>query len=360
MNPASWQGRRVFVTGHTGFKGSWLSLWLQRMGAHVTGYALAPDPVSLFNLAGVSQGMDSHIGDVRDLPALTAAMSAARPDVVLHLAAQALVRESYATPIETFAANVMGTAHVLEAVRATPSVRSVVVVTTDKCYENREWVWGYRETDALGGHDPYSASKACAELVTAAWRNSFFATSGSTMHPVVIATARAGNVIGGGDFSKDRLLPDFVRAAQSDHALEIRHPSAVRPWQFVLEPLAGYLELADRAFNADASVAQAWNFGPDASGARPVREVIESFAQHCAPHAPSQVIYGTPSPTLHETTLLQLDTSKARAHLQWRPVLEFNGTMAMTGAWYRGWLEGADMRALTLQQLDNYLTAVTE
>lgn len=360
MNVSSWQGRRVFVTGHTGFKGGWLSLWLQRLGAHVTGYSLAPHATSLFHCANVAQCMESHIGDIRDLSTLKAAMMAAKPDVVFHLAAQPLVRESYATPIETFATNVMGTANVLEAIRATPSVRAVIVVTTDKCYENREWVWGYRETDALGGHDPYSASKACAELVTAAWRSSFFSNGGDRAHPVVIATVRAGNVIGGGDFSADRLLPDFVRAASDGRPLEIRHPSAVRPWQFVLEPLAGYLELANRACGGDTAVAQAWNFGPDAGGARSVREVVDAFGRFCAPHGPTAVVYGAPPPALHETTLLQLDTAKARAHLAWRPVLDFERTLDLTGAWYRAWLDGADMREFTSRQLDEYIEAVSE
>lgn len=356
MRSSSWQGRRVFVTGHTGFKGSWLSLWLARMGAVVTGYALPPEPLSLFELAGVDAHLDSRIGDIRDVASLGRALSAASPDVVFHLAAQPLVRESYATPVETFATNVMGTAHVLEAVRHVSSVRGVIVVTTDKCYQNREWVWGYREADALGGHDPYSASKACAELVTAAWRSSFFEKDGQ----VLVASARAGNVIGGGDFSRDRLLPDFVRAARDAQVLDIRHPQAVRPWQFVLEPLAGYIELAQRALAGDASIAQAWNFGPDDDGARPVREVIETFAQACAPHAPAQIAYGTIVPALHETTLLKLDTAKARASLAWRPHLDFDQTMALTGAWYRGWLEGSDMRALTLQQLDSYCRNTAE
>lgn len=349
IQPGFWHERRVFLTGHTGFKGSWLALWLAHEGARTTGYALAPPTTpSLYELAGIGAHLDSVTGDINDGAHLRAALEAARPEVVFHLAAQPLVRDSYTEPVATFATNVMGTVNVLEAARAVPSIRAVVVVTTDKCYQNREWVWGYREGDALGGHDPYSASKAAAEIVTAAYRSSFFA--GGT----AIATARAGNVIGGGDFARDRLLPDFIRALEHQTELEIRHPGAVRPWQFVLEPLLGYLELAERAHAGETGIADAWNFGPDEAGTRTVGEIIEGFATACAPHRPV-IRFGAATPQVHEATLLKLDTSKARARLAWRPRLDLDATLALTAEWYRGYLEGADLRALSERQLEHYL-----
>ena len=362
MTSTCWGDRRVFVTGHTGFKGSWLSLWLSLLGARVWGYALPPHSQSLYELAGVADTLHSTLGDIRDQVALRKALADAAPEVVFHLAAQPLVRDSYERPLETFATNVMGTAHVLEAVRAVPSVRAVIVVTTDKCYLNREWVWGYRETDPLGGHDPYSASKACAEIVTAAYRSSFFdtATREKGADAPVIATARAGNVIGGGDFSRDRLLPDFIRAVRDKTTLDIRHPQAIRPWQFVLEPLAGYIELAERALAGDTSVAQAWNFGPDEAGAKPVGEVVNAFAAACGGYQPANLQFGNIRSVLHETTLLKLDTGKARALLKWRPHLDFDQTIALTAQWYCGYLDGADMRTLTRRQLETYHGIVAE
>ena len=350
IDAAFWRGRRVFLTGHTGFKGAWLALWLSGLGARVTGYALAPPTSpSLYELAGVGELLESVTGDIRDAGHLASALQAAEPEVVFHLAAQPLVRDSYAQPVETFATNVMGTAHVLEAARRAPSVRSVVVVTTDKCYQNREWVWGYRETDPLGGHDPYSASKAAAEIVTAAWRASFFDGG------VAIATARAGNVIGGGDFARDRLLPDFIRAVEQGTELEIRHPDAVRPWQFVLEPLCGYLELAQRGHAGVSGSDGAWNFGPDDAGTRTVGEVVRAFAKACAPHAPAAVRFGASGPQPHEATLLKLDTSKARAHLTWRPRLDLDETLRWTADWYRAWLDGRNLRELSERQIQQYL-----
>lgn len=349
--PDFWRGRRVFMTGHTGFKGSWLALWLSYLGARIIGYALPPSTLpSLYELAGIDAYLESVIGDVNDASHLKAALIAAEPEVVFHLAAQPLVRESYAQPVETFATNVIGTVNLLEAVRVTPSVRSVVVVTTDKCYDNHEWIYGYRETDSLGGRDPYSASKAGAELVTSAWRSSFLDAAG-----VAVATARAGNVIGGGDFAPDRLLPDFVRAIERNVDLDIRYPDAVRPWQFVLEPLRGYLDIAQRCYERQPGIASAWNFGPDEDNVRTVRQIIDGFSQAAVWREPVRVRFGAMERQPHEATLLKLDTSKARAHLGWKPRLDLDATLALTAQWYCAWLEHDDMRRVTERQLEHYL-----
>jgi CDP-glucose 4,6-dehydratase len=355
-----WTGRSVLLTGHTGFKGSWLSLWLARLGAAVTGYALpAPTSPSLFADAGVEGVLRrSTIGDVRDLRALSAAFESCRPSVVLHLAAQALVRDSYDDPIGTFATNVMGTANVLEAARRCPSVEAVVVVTTDKCYENREWAWGYREIDPMGGHDPYSSSKGCAELVTASYRRSFFTRDGAGPSPASpaspaarIASARAGNVFGGGDWAKDRLIPDIVRAHRAGTALEIRSPAAIRPWQFVLEPLSGYIALAERLVQDGESFAEAFNFGPDDRDARPVGWLESRFSallgRRGAPRPPT-----TPQP--HEATYLKLDCSKARQKLGWSPRLPLDQALAWTADWYRAQADGQDLRALCHSQIASF------
>ena len=303
---------------------------------------------SLYALAGTARLLAAEtIADINDATQLAQSLQSAAPEVVFHLAAQPLVRESYARPVETFATNVMGTAHLLEAVRRAPSVRAVIVVTTDKCYENREWVWGYRETDALGGHDPYSASKAAAEILTSAWRASFFSTGAS------IVTARAGNVIGGGDFARDRLLPDFVRAIEHEHDLEIRNPHAVRPWQFVLDPLQGYLEPPSAHMPGKAdSTAHGTSGRTNPARARSARSSGGSPTR--ARHG-RRIAFGAIQPQPHEATLLKLDTSKARAHLAWRPRLDLRETLEWTANWYRSYLAGADMHALTRMQLDQYM-----
>jgi CDP-glucose 4,6-dehydratase len=342
-----WRGRRVFVTGHTGFKGAWLSMMLSRLCAQATGYALAPPTrPNLFALAGIGEVIDDHRGDVRDLDSLTRAMAAARPEIVIHLAAQPLVRRSYFDPVETFQTNVMGVVNVLEAARSVESLRAVIIVTTDKCYENREWLWGYRETDRLGGRDPYSNSKACAELAASSYRASFF--SGGAC----VATARAGNVIGGGDFAADRIVPDAVRAILGDQELRVRAPRAVRPWQHALEPLIGYLLLAQKAYLAPAAYAEAWNFGPGAESERPVKDLLDRFMPCWGAEARWRA---DEAEHPHEAGLLRLDASKARERLGWRPRLSFDETIDWTADWYRAFAAGGDMRALSLAQTDAYL-----
>jgi len=347
------------LTGHTGFKGSWLSLWLGTMGARVTGYALAPDThPNVFEQARVGATLErSHIADIRDLAVLRAAMQATEPEVVIHMAAQPLVRESYADPVGTYATNVMGTVHLLEAVRTTPSVRAVVVVTTDKCYENREWVWGYRESDPMGGYDPYSSSKACAELVTAAYRQSFFNAAGDAEHGAAIATVRAGNVIGGGDWSADRLLPDIFRAIQAGQPVEIRNPLATRPWQHVMEPLRGYLTLAQALHEHGPRYAGAFNFGPRQGDAWPVGRVADVVCRQWGGGACwRQDARCHP----HEARALSLDISKAEALLGWRPVMGIERALAMTVDWTKAVMGGADARAIIATQLNEYSQLVAE
>lgn len=348
VNPRFWQGRRVFLTGHTGFKGAWLSLWLQEMGAEVTGYALEPGRPSLFAEADVGRGMASVLGDIRELQPLVDAMRRARPEIVIHMAAQALVRQSYQAPVDTFATNVMGTLHLLEAVRSTGEVRAVVNVTTDKCYENREWVWGYREDEPLGGHDPYSSSKACAELVTASYRRSFL-DAGKT--GTAVATARAGNVIGGGDWAQDRLIPDILRGFEEGRVVAIRNPHAVRPWQHVLEPLRGYLTLAEALATRGASFAEAWNFGPHDQDARPVRWIVERLAARWGGAARWEQ---DPGPHPHEAAYLKLDISKARARLDWHPALRLEQALDLVVDWATLRRSGSDVRGITLDQIRAY------
>lgn len=350
VDPGFWTGKRVFLTGNTGFKGSWMTIWLELLGAKVFGYALAPPTKpSLFSLAGLEQSVWTE-GDVRDLSALTAAMTKAQPDVVIHMAAQPLVRESYIDPVGTYATNVMGTVHLLESVRLCPSVRSVVVVTTDKCYENQEWPWGYRETEPMGGYDPYSNSKGCAELVTSAYRRSFFhPLDYGIRHHVAVASARAGNVIGGGDFAKDRLIPDIIRAMEQGEQVLIRSPHAVRPWQHVLEPLSGYLVLAQRLFEGAIDLAEGWNFGPNDADARPVSWIVENL---CRQWPGSRGFRIDPNPQPHEATYLKLDISKARSRLGWTPVWSLETALQKIVEWNVE--KSASPLALTQRQILSY------
>jgi CDP-glucose 4,6-dehydratase len=354
MNPGFWQGKRVLLTGHTGFKGSWLSLWLQSLGAQVTGYALAPSTnPSLFEIADVAQGMTSVIGDIRDLANLQAVFAKHKPEIVIHMAAQPLVRFSYQNPVETYATNVMGTVHVLEAVRNTPGVKAVVNITTDKCYENREWVWSYRENEPMGGFDPYSNSKGCAELVSAAYRSSFFNANKYEQHGVALATVRAGNVIGGGDWAQDRLIPDILAAFEQGKKVEIRNPHAIRPWQHVMEPLRGYLMLAEELFERGPIFAEGWNFGPNDEDAKPVGWIVEKMAALWGDDAQWQV---DTADHPHEAHYLKLDISKVRSLLDWHPVLRLKDTLALIIDWSKQRQAGANMRQLTLAQLHDYQT----
>lgn len=346
---ATYAGRRVLITGHTGFKGSWLALWLERLGAQVSGLALAPETTpSLFEAAAVGSQMVSHLADVRDAAAVARVVATSRPEIVFHLAAQPLVRRGYREPVETFATNVMGTVHVLDAVRRCPSVRAVVVVSSDKCYESRDWPWGYRETDHLGGHDPYSASKACTEIATAAWRSAY----GQDAEAPLIASARAGNVIGGGDWAEDRLVPDLVRASLSGQPAFIRNPAAVRPWQHVLEPLAGYLALGARLLAGDRRFAAAWNFGPALEDMQPVSTLCEALCP--ALGVRWQYDNGT-HPA--EAPVLRLDSSRAIQQLGWRPRWPLAQTLRATAEWYARHRAGEDARALTLEQIGAFESA---
>jgi len=352
MNHNFWQGKRVFMTGYTGFKGSWLSLWLQSMGAQVVGYALAPPTnPSLFEVAEVGKIMTNIIGDIRDLAKLQTAFAEHQPEVVIHMAAQALVRYSYIEPVATYLTNVMGTVNLLEAVRSTGSVKAVVNVTSDKCYENREWTWGYRENEAMGGYDPYSSSKGCAELVTAAYRNSYFHSERYKEHGVALASVRAGNVIGGGDWADDRLIPDIMRAITQGKPVNIRNPHAIRPWQHVLEPLSGYLLLAQKLYEEGAAYAEGWNFGPNDEDAKPVQWIVEKLTKSWGEGA-RWVLDGGDHP--HEAHYLKLDCSKAKARLDWSPRWHLEETLGAIIDWHRAHRDGKDMRALTLRQIEAY------
>lgn len=356
MDVNFWRGKRVLITGHTGFKGSWLSLWLQSVGADVAGYALTPPTnPNLFEIASVGKGMRSVIGDVRDLDRLVEAFSEHQPQIVFHMAAQPLVRYSFDHPVDTYATNVMGTVNMLEAVRRTPGLRIVVNVTSDKCYENREWAWGYRENDPMGGHDPYSSSKGCAELVTSAYRRSFFSATGSDKPGVALASARAGNVIGGGDWADDRLIPDFMRSILAGKPVVIRHPKAIRPWQHVLEPLNGYLILAERLWTQGPEYAEAWNFGPNDEDAKSVEWIVEQLIRLWGEGARWQV---DEHQHLHEAKYLKLDISKSRMSLAWNPRWTLEDALVHVVAWYRAWQGGKDMRDICLRQIHSYEAAI--
>lgn len=350
VNP--WKGKRVFLTGHTGFKGGWLALWLAGKGAKIRGYSLNPSTEpNLFTVAAVADVLEDGRGDTRDYAKLESALLEFDPEVVFHLAAQPILRRSYAEPLSTYGTNVMGTAHLLEAVRKSKSVRAVVCITSDKCYENREWVWPYRETEALGGHDPYSSSKACAEIIVSAYRDTFFPVNRLAEHRVGIATVRAGNVIGGGDWSEDRLIPDLIRGFSSSNPVRIRRPKATRPWQHVLGPLDGYMMLAERLYSGDPKAASAFNFGPGEHDAWPVERIADRVVEKWGPGA-SWVHDNVPSP--HEDHYLRLDSSKARFELGWHPRLNIEGALDWTVEWYRHWQSGGDMAAETKEQIARY------
>jgi CDP-glucose 4,6-dehydratase len=352
LNRSFWKDRRVFITGHTGFKGSWLSLWLEALEAKVTGYALdPPTQPSLFEQAEVAHALVSISADVRDFSRLRAAVAECRPDVVIHMAAQSVVRRGYEDPIETYSSNVMGTVHLLEAIRQLGQPCVVVNVTSDKCYVNNEWVWGYRENEPMGGRDPYSSSKGCAELVTTAYRESFFTPASIDRHGIAIASARAGNAIGGGDWTGNQLIPDLMKAFLTGEPCQIRNPSAIRPWQFVLEPLRGYLLLAERLTEDPSRFASGWNFGPDAADAKPVSWIADELARSWGGHA-SWNHDATTHP--REAHSLKLDVSKASACLDWRPVLPLKPALDWIVEWYRAFREGADLRGLTQTQIARY------
>lgn len=356
INKEFWKGKRVFLTGHTGFKGSWLSLWLHQFGAQVTGYSLSPPTTpSLFDLAQVDHAVTSIISDVRDLKCLSTELTSAAPEIVIHMAAQPLVRDSYLIPVETYATNIIGTIHLLEAVRGCSSVRAVVNVTTDKCYENREWVWGYRENEAMGGFDPYSSSKGCSELVTAAYRQSFFnprhLNHSLSQHSAAVATARAGNVIGGGDWAADRLIPDIIRSILANEPVKIRNPHAIRPWQHVLEPLSGYLTLAQNLYEFGQEYAEAWNFGPFDDDAKTVEWIVQRMCAIWGNNARFEVDSAN---HLHEAHYLKLDCSKAHMRLGWQPRWRLEKALQSIIEWVSVYNTGGDLRRCCLEQIESY------
>jgi len=352
INRCYWKGRRVFLTGHTGFKGSWLALWLNALGADVTGYALEPPTrPSLFDQAGVSRAVRSICGDVRDFPRLKVTIAESRPEVVIHMAAQSVVRQGYEDPIETYSSNVMGTVHLLEVLRQCEQPCVVVNVTSDKCYENQEWAWGYRENDPLGGHDPYSNSKACAELVTSAFCDSYFGPDDSGRIRIAVASARAGNVIGGGDWTRDQLIPDLMRSFMDDNPCLIRSPSAIRPWQFVMEPLRGYLMLAERLAESPSRFRAAWNFGPAEADVKPVSWIADGLVQSWGGTASWRHDTGRHPREAH---YLKLDVSKAKDELGWQPVLPLSKALDWIVEWYRTFQTDGDLPRLTRTQIEQY------
>lgn len=354
MNLDFWKNKTVLITGHTGFKGSWLSLWLQELGANVFGYALSPPTnPSLFELAQIEKGMVSLQKDIRDFDALLAAVEKYQPEIVFHMAAQSLVRESYKKPMETYQVNVMGTVHLLEAIRQRKETKVVVNVTSDKCYKNHGWIWGYRESESLEGHDPYSSSKACSELVTSAFRNSFFSSDKDSQQHLSLASVRAGNVIGGGDWATGRLIPDCIKAWLKSETVSIRYPESVRPWQFVLEPLAGYMLLAEKLYEQGKAFAGAWNFGPDEEGAKSVQYVISKLASLWGEKARWEINSdGHP----HEAHYLKLDCSKAKTKLHWNPCWNLTTALQKTVEWYQVYQKQPDrLRKKTLEQIREYM-----
>lgn len=343
-----WQNKRVYLTGHTGFKGSWLSLWLQNMGAIVKGYALTPVTTpNLFTEAKVADKIESEIGDIRHFEQLQSSIAYFNPDILIHMAAQPLVRLSYKEPLATYETNVMGTVKVLEAARYCQNLRSVVSVTTDKCYENKEWLWGYREDEAMGGYDPYSSSKGCAELVTSAYRRSFMQEKG-----IGVATARSGNVIGGGDWSEERLIPDILKAFEEEQAVIIRNPKSTRPWQHVLEPLSGYLALAQKLYESPQEYAEAWNFGPQDEDAKPVDWILDKMVAKWPKHALWQL---DDNAHPHEAGFLKLDISKAKSRLHWQPTWNLEQTLERIIQWHQAWLNKEDMQVFCLNEIQEYM-----
>lgn len=347
INAGFWKGKRVYLTGHTGFKGSWLSLWLHSLGATVRGYALRPPTnPSLYEGANVLDMIDSEIGDIRNLDQLRKSMVEFNPDILIHMAAQPLVRLSYNEPLDTYDTNVMGTAKVFEAARACPNLRSIVSVTTDKCYENKEWIWGYRENEAMGGYDPYSSSKGCAELITSAYRRSFMQEKG-----VGLASARAGNVIGGGDWADDRLIPDILRAFEKNNAVVVRNPLSTRPWQHVLEPLSGYLVLAQKLYEDPEKYAEGWNFGPYDEDAKPVEWILNQMVKQW-PNS-SWELDSDNHP--HEAGYLKLDIAKAKSELNWQPTWNLDQTLEKIIKWHLAWISKEDMQSLCLEEINEYM-----
>lgn len=358
LNRGFWKNRRVFLTGHTGFKGSWLSLWLSTLGAEVVGYALEPPTApSLYEQAGVDSDLHSVFGDIRDFTRLKDAIAEFKPEVVLHLAAQSVVRTGYEDPVGTYATNVIGTVHLLEAIRTLKQRCVIVNVTSDKCYENREWVWGYRENDPMGGHDPYSNSKGCAELVTGAYRDSYFQQESFHEHGVALASARAGNAIGGGDWTAFQLIPDLMRAFMAGQPCLIRNPLSYRPWQFVLEPLRGYLLIAERLAEKGSGFASGWNFGPYEDDAKPVSWIADTLSAKWGNGA-AWVQDAAINPT--EARALKLDASKSGAYLDWHPVLRIEQALSWIVEWYQGFKSGADLRLMTLEQIRRYESLLSD